>query len=265
MLLSVLVNQKIRDNLPGMTETMSIDAAKMRGAVALFDEKYTEQVRVLSFGDFSIELCGGTHVRHTGEIGCFKIIVETGVATGVRRIEALTGESVFKWIKVHNAQIEQAAKLLKSSQSHWLEKLKQTMQRLKALEKMEQQLQAKLASNKRSALRETALEINAIYWIAAELPGANLRTLREAVDQLKQSFTQAAVILGSVENGRVLLVAGVSKACTEKVTAPQLLNYVATQVDGKGGGRPDMAQGGGNSPEKLAAALASVKKFAELL
>jgi alanyl-tRNA synthetase len=214
------------------------------GAMALFGEKYDEQVRVLSIGDFSTELCGGTHVSHVGEIGLFKIVSETGVAAGVRRIEAVTANRALDWIAESENKLEENIGLLKTKN--------------RSLEKEISRLQAKLASQQGSSLVDQAVDVNDIKVLAANLENINAKQLRETLDQLKGKFDKAVCVLASVNGNKISLVAGVTKNITDKIKAGDLVKHVAAQVDGKGGGRADMAQGGGNNPAKLSEALDSV-------
>jgi alanyl-tRNA synthetase len=253
-----LVNQQIRENHPVETSVMSPDEAITAGALALFGEKYGEQVRVLRMGDFSMELCGGTHVKRTGDIGLFKIISEGGVAAGVRRIEAVTGQRALDWVEQNEARLDEVAELVKGSRDNLNDKVRQLVDRNRSLEKELEQLKAKLASSQGSDLASQAQEINGLKVLAARLDGADPKSLRDTVDQLKNKLGSSAVVLATVSGDKVSLVAGVSKDSTDKLKAGELVNMVAQQVGGKGGGRPDMAQAGGSQPESLEAALASV-------
>lgn len=253
-----LVNTQIRVNNEVETKLMSQDAAIKSGAMALFGEKYGDTVRVLRMGDFSVELCGGTHVNRTGDIGVFKIISETGTAAGVRRIEAVTGATALEYIDHQEAQLAQIADLVKGNREDAIDKVKQLVERSKSLEKELQQLKGKLASSAGSDLAAQAQEINGIKVLAAKLEGADVPTLRTTLDQLKNKLGAAAVVLASVSNDKVSLVAGVTKDETSRIKAGDLVNVVAQQVGGKGGGRPDMAQAGGTNPAALDGALASV-------
>ncbi len=253
-----LVNAKIRANLPVETRIMDIDEARDSGAMALFGEKYGDKVRVLRMGDFSVELCGGTHVTRTGDIGLFKIVSEAGVAAGVRRIEAVTAEGALDWLDAQEARLERVAELVRGGRDEVTEKVHQLVDRSRKLEKELEQLKAKLASSQGSDLVSQAQEINGIKVLAARLEGADPKGLRDIVDQLKSKLGTAAVIVAAVEGERISLVAGVTKDATDRIKAGDLLKAVAEQVGGKGGGRPDMAQGGGTQPEKLESALESV-------
>ena len=253
-----LVNQQIRLNHDVETNIMSLDAAKKTGAMALFGEKYEEDVRVLKMGDFSTELCGGTHAQRTGDIGLIKITSEAGTASGVRRIEAVTGELALDYIDADEERLQEISTLIKSTVENVTEKTAQLVQRSRQLEKELEALKSKLASSAGSDLASTAQDISGIKVLAAKLDSADTKTLRDTVDQLKNKLGSAIVILASVDDDKITLIAGVSKEITDKVKAGDLVGHVATQVGGKGGGRPDMAQGGGNQPEKLASALDSV-------
>jgi len=253
-----MVNEQIRANLPVDTRIMAIDEAKGAGAMALFGEKYGDKVRVLSMGDFSIELCGGTHVGRTGDIGLMKIISEAGVAAGVRRIEAVTAQGALDWIADQAVRLERVAELVKSGRDDVADKVQQLFDRSRKLEKELEQLKAKLATSQGSDLASQAEEIGGIKVLAANLEGADPKGLRDIVDQLKNKLGTAAVIVATVQGEKISLVAGVTKDATDRIKAGDLLKAVAEQVGGKGGGRPDMAQGGGSQPENLPTALASV-------
>ncbi len=253
-----MVNEQIRQNAEVETRITSYDDATKSGAMALFGEKYGDTVRVLRIGDFSTELCGGTHVRRGGDIGLFKIVSETGIAAGVRRIEAITGPAAVKWVEESERRLRSVAQLVKAGRDDVEEKVQQLMQRLRKLEKETEQLKGKLASSRGTDLVADAQDINGIKVLAANLEGADPKGLRETVDQLKNKLGSAAVVLATVSNGKVSLVAGVTRDCTDRIRAGDLVNQVAHQVGGKGGGRPDMAQAGGNNPAALATALASI-------
>jgi len=253
-----LVNEHIRLNHEVETKLMGQDEAIKSGAMALFGEKYGDVVRVLRMGDFSTELCGGTHVGRTGDIGLFKITQETGTAAGVRRIEAVTGEGALRYIEQEEHQLNEIAQLTKSKRDDVSERVRQLIERNRQLEKELEQLKGKLASSAGSDLVAQAQEINGIKVLAAKLEGADVKTLRDTLDQLKNKLGSAAVVLAAVQDGKVSLVAGVTKEQTKQIKAGELVNVVAQQVGGKGGGRPDMAQAGGSNPAALDAALASV-------
>ncbi len=261
--IEALVNRQIRANDEVETRLMSYDEAVAAGAMALFGEKYGDQVRVLSIGDFSTELCGGTHARRAGDIGLFKIVSEGGIAAGVRRIEAVTGEAALAWVEETEKQLGEIAQLVKGSREDAADRVRQLLERSRKLEKELEQLKGKLASAQGSELAEQAVEVGGIKVLAARLDGADAKTLRETVDQLKNKLGSAAVVLGSAAGGKVMLVAGVTKDQTGRIKAGELVNFVAGQVGGKGGGRPDMAQAGGSDPGALDGALASVTKWVD--
>ena len=252
------VNAQIRANADVETRVMPIDQAMEAGAMALFGEKYGDEVRVLSIGDFSVELCGGTHARRAGDIGLFKIVSEAGVAAGVRRIEAVTGEAALAHVEALEKNLDEVAGMVKGTPGEAAAKVGQLLERNRKLEKELEALKAKLASSQGSDLAGQAREVEGIKVLAARLEGADAKGLRETVDQLKNKLGAAAVILAAVNGDKVALVAGVTKAETGRVKAGELVNHVATQIGGRGGGRPDMAQAGGSQPENLDAALASV-------
>ena len=256
-----MVNQQIRLNHPVETRLMALEEAKQSGAMALFGEKYDEKVRVLSMSDFSIELCGGTHVKSTGDIGLFKITAEAGIASGVRRIEAVTGETALDYIDATQSTLDQVADLLKTKPENVQDKTSALVQRSRELEKELESLKAKLASSAGDDLAGSAQDINGIKVLASTLEGADGKALREAVDQLKNKLGSAAIVLTSVKDEKITIIAGVTKDITDKIRAGDLVGHVAGQVGGKGGGRPDMAQGGGNEPQNLPAALASVSDW----
>ncbi len=255
------VNTEIRANHEVQTKLMPIQQALESGAMALFGEKYDEQVRVLDMGGYSVELCGGTHVRRTGDIGLFKIITETGVAAGVRRIEAVTGEAAIHWMQETEANLQQAAELLKGNRATVVDRLSQLLQRSRQMEKDAQALKAKLATGAGRDLSEQAVDIGGVKVLAISLEQADVNTLRDTLDKLKDKLGSAALVLASVEDGKVRLVAGVTKDVMGKVPAGELVNFVALQIGGKGGGRPDMAQAGGTNPEALPKALESVVEW----
>ncbi len=252
-----IVNREIRANAAASAQVMNMEAAKQAGAMALFGEKYGDEVRVLKIG-FSTELCGGCHVNRTGDIGLFKIISESGVAAGVRRIEAVTGANALAWLAEVTSRLDNVARLLKSNPLEVTDKLDAMLQKSRALEKELEQLKGKMASQAGSNLADQAVEVGGMRVLAAHLEGADPKSLRDTVDQLKNKLGKAVVILATVADGKVSLVAGVTKDETTKVKAGDLLGFVAAQLGGKGGGRPDMAQGGGTDVAALPAALASV-------
>lgn len=257
------VNQQIRLNLDTRAEVMSIDDARETGAMMLFGEKYGDEVRVLSIGSQSVELCGGTHVARAGDIGLFKIVMETGVAAGVRRIEAITGEVALQRYYQNEQQLDEIANVVKSGRDDVLSKVEQLQQSQRKLEKELEQLKSKLASQAGGDLASQAVDIQGIKVLSAKLEGADVKTLRDTVDQLKNKLGQAAIVLATTQGDKISIIAGVTKAETQKIKAGDLVNSVAQQCGGKGGGRPDMAQAGGNQPENLAVALESVPNWVE--
>ncbi len=251
------VNTEILANSAVQARVMPIEDAKKTGAMMLFGEKYGDEVRVLDIGT-SRELCGGTHVQRTGDIGLFRIIMETGVAAGIRRIEAVTGQGALAWVNASEQRLAAVAELVKGSRDSVEDKVRQLQERLRKTEKELEQLRGKLANNQGGDLAARAQDIDGIKVLAARLDGADSKTLRDAVDRMKQKLGSAAVILASVQDGKINLVAGVTADQTARVQAGALANAVAQQVGGKGGGRADMAQAGGNNPDALDAALHSV-------
>ena len=229
--------------------------------MALFGEKYGDQVRVLSIGEFSVELCGGTHVDRAGDIGIFKIISESGIASGVRRIEAVTGETALQFIKENENQLSGIAEAVKVSKSEVKDKVFQLLERNRVLEKELDQLKAKFASQAGNDLAGSAIEIDGLKVLAQKIEGADPKSLRETLDQLKNKLGSAAIVLGTSNGDKVNLIAGVTKDQTNRIKAGDLVNAVAVQVGGKGGGRPDMAQAGGSNPAALDAALQSVPEW----
>ncbi len=256
-----LVNQQILLNTPVQTRIMELEEAMNSGAMALFGEKYEEQVRVLSIGDFSTELCGGTHVRHAGDIGLFKIVTETGVAAGVRRIEAISGNYALDWVAEVENTLNQISLLLKTGRDSLKDRLVQFIEQNRSNEKEIARLQDKLASRQGDDLSNQAVDINGVKVLATHLENVDIKQLRTTLDQLKEKLGTAAVVLSTVKGRKISLVAGVTKNTTNKIKAGELVNHVAKQVGGKGGGRPDMGQGGGNDPSKLAVALQSVTEW----
>jgi alanyl-tRNA synthetase len=258
-----LVNDQIRRNSKVQPRHMKYDEAIKSGAMALFGEKYGDEVRVIGMGEFSTELCGGTHVSRTGDIGFFKILHETGVAAGIRRVEATTADTALAYVQQQQAQLEEIASSLKSPAQEVTQKIAQIVENVKQLEKELARLKSKLASSQGDDLADQAVDVKGTKVLAASLDGADAKTLREAVDKLKDKLKSAAVVLAAVEGGKVSLVAGVTADLTGKVKAGDLANYVAGQVGGKGGGRSDMAQAGGTEPGRLPAALSSVRDWVE--
>jgi alanyl-tRNA synthetase len=257
------VNDAIRRNLEVSARVMKFDDAIKAGALAFFGDKYGDEVRVLGMGDVSTELCGGTHVRRTGDIGFFKIVSESGVAAGVRRVEAMTGEGALAWVQEQEAKLHEAAAALKAPVAEVTAKIAQVLDNVKLLERELSKVKSRLASSQGEDLAVQAVDVKGAKVLAAALEGADAKTLRETVDKLKEQLKSAAIVLGAVADGKVSLIAGVTQDLTAKVKAGELVNYVAQQVGGKGGGRPDMAQAGGTEPAKLPAALQSVKAWVE--
>ena len=254
-----LVNTQIRRNLPIETNIMDLEAAKAKGAMALFGEKYDERVRVLSMGDFSPELCGGTHASRTGDIGLFRIISESGTAAGVRRIEAVTGEGAITTVHADSDRLSEVAHLLKGDSNNLADKVRSVLERTRQLEKELQQLKEQAAAQESANLSSKAIDVNGVKLVVSELSGVEPKMLRTMVDDLKNQLGSTIIVLATVAEGKVSLIAGVSKDVTDRVKAGELIGMVAQQVGGKGGGRPDMAQAGGTDAAALPAALASVK------
>ncbi|HFX3926873.1 TPA: alanine--tRNA ligase [Escherichia coli] len=254
-----LVNAQIRRNLPIETNIMDLEAAKAKGAMALFGEKYDERVRVLSMGDFSTELCGGTHASRTGDIGLFRIISESGTAAGVRRIEAVTGEGAIATVHADSDRLSEVAHLLKGDSNNLADKVRSVLERTRQLEKELQQLKEQAAAQESANLSSKAIDVNGVKLLVSELSGVEPKMLRTMVDDLKNQLGSTIIVLATVAEGKVSLIAGVSKGVTDRVKAGELIGMVAQQVGGKGGGRPDMAQAGGTDAAALPAALASVK------
>ncbi|MBU9270334.1 alanine--tRNA ligase [Burkholderia gladioli] len=255
-----IVNAEILANAPGIVSNMSYDEAVKGGAMALFGEKYGDEVRVLDLG-FSRELCGGTHVRRTGDIGFFKIVMEGGVAAGIRRVEAITGDNALRYVQELDARLNTAASMLKAQPAELTQRIGQVQDQVKSLEKELAALKSKLASSQGDELAQQAVDVKGVQVLAATLDGADSKTLRETVDKLKDKLKHAAVVLAAVEGGKVSLIAGVTAEASKQVKAGELVNFVAQQVGGKGGGRPDMAQAGGTEPANLPAALAGVQAW----
>lgn len=254
-----LVNTQIRRNLPIETNIMDLEAAKAKGAMALFGEKYDERVRVLSMGDFSTELCGGTHASRTGDIGLFRIISESGTAAGVRRIEAVTGEGAIATVHADSDRLSEVAHLLKGDSNNLADKVRSVLERTRQLEKELQQLKEQAAAQESANLSSKAIDVNGVKLLVSKLSGVEPKMLRTMVDDLKNQLGSTIIVLATVVEGKVSLIAGVSKDVTDRVKAGELIGMVAQQVGGKGGGRPDMAQAGGTDAAALPAALASVK------
>jgi alanyl-tRNA synthetase len=256
-----IVNQQIRANHALQTKLMGLEEAKAAGAMALFGEKYDDDVRVVSMGEFSMELCGGTHVKRTGDIGLFKIVFESGIAAGVRRIEAVTGQSAISFMQTQAADIAQIANLLKTDPSTIVQRVSVQLEQNKILEKELSKLKQQVASNAGSDLLSSVYEINSVKVLSAVLQGVEAKELRTMVDELKNQLGSSIVVLGIEAQNKANLIVGVSKDLTNKVKAGELVNFVAQQVGGKGGGRPDMAQAGGTQPENLEKALGSVSQW----
>ena len=257
-----LVNAQIRANAPSETRVMDYEGAVAAGAIALFGEKYDKNVRVLRMGDFSMELCGGTHVQRAGDIGLFKIVSESGVASGVRRIEALTGEAALEYVEQNDALLKDLAGLVRGSRDEVKDKVREQLERARQLEREIRSLKDRLASGQGVDLAAGAIDVRGVKVVATRVEGADAGALRVAVDQLKDRLKSAVIVLASVEEGqKVVLVAGVTADQTARIKAGELAGAVAALVGGRGGGRPDFAQAGGNKPEALDAALKSVEGF----
>jgi len=256
-----LVNRAIRANYPVEARIMNYDDAIKAGAMALFGEKYGDEVRVLRMGDFSTELCGGTHVARTGDIGAFKIVSESGVAAGIRRVEAVTAEAALAYTHEMEARLAEVSRVLKAPATDVAVKLQQVLENVKTLEREVARLKTKLASSQGGDIAAQAVDVNGSQVLATTVEGADAKVLRETLDKLKGRFKSAAIVLGSTEGGKVTLIAGVTSDLTGRIKAGDLVNHVAAQVGGKGGGRPDMAQAGGTNPEALPAALQSVRSW----
>jgi alanyl-tRNA synthetase len=258
-----LVNEAIRANYPVQVRLMKYDEAIRHGALALFGEKYGDEVRVVGMGDFSTELCGGTHVKRSGDIGLFKIVSESGVAAGIRRIEAVTGDLALQYVQQEEDRLLAAASALKTHPEEVTQKIAQILDNVKHLEKELARLKSKLAAARGEELAESAVTVKGVKVLAAEIEGADAKALRETLDKLKDKLKSAAIVLASRDGGRVTLIAGVTPDLTARLAAGELVNHVAAQVGGRGGGRPDMAQAGGSQPENLPAALQSVAAWVE--
>jgi alanyl-tRNA synthetase len=257
-----LVNAQIRANVAAETRVMDYEGAVAAGAMALFGEKYDKDVRVLRMGDFSMELCGGTHVHRAGDIGLFKITGESGVASGVRRIEALTGEAALDYVEENDALLKDLAALVRGSREDVTDKVREQLERTRALEREIRALKDRLASGQGVDLAAGAIDVQGVKVVATKVDGADAGALRKAVDQLKDRLKSAVVVLASVENAvKVVLVAGVTADLTSRIKAGELVGAVAALVGGRGGGRADFAQAGGSKPEALDAALDSVQEF----
>jgi alanyl-tRNA synthetase len=256
-----LVNAEIRRNVEVSSRVMKYDDAIKAGAMALFGEKYGSEVRVIEMSDFSTELCGGTHVARTGDIGLFKIVSESGVAAGIRRIEAMTADGALAYVQALGHSLNEAAQALKASPLELNQRIAQTLEYSRALEKELARLKSKLASSQGEGLADSAVDVNGVKVLAATVEGADPKTLREALDRAKDKLKSAVIVLAAADGGKVNLIAGVTSDLTDKVRAGDLVNFVAQQVGGRGGGRADMAQAGGTEPAKLPAALDSVRAY----
>jgi alanyl-tRNA synthetase len=257
-----LVNAQIRANIPAETRVMDYEGAVAAGAIALFGEKYDKDVRVLRMGEFSMELCGGTHVQRAGDIGLFKIVGESGVASGVRRIEALTGEAALDYVEQNDALLKDLAALVRGTREDLKDKVREQLERARQMERENRALKDRLASGQGVDLAAGGVDVYGVKVVATRVDGADAGALRAAVDQLKDRLKSAVVVLASVENpAKVLLVAGVTADQTSRIKAGELVGAVAAQVGGRGGGRADFAQAGGSNPEALDAALESVQEF----
>jgi alanyl-tRNA synthetase len=262
-----IVNEAVRRNAAVAATVMKYDDAIRAGALAFFGDKYGDEVRVIAMGDhgerLSTELCGGTHVKRTGDIGMFKIVAEGGIAAGVRRVEAVTGAGAVAWVQKLDAQLAEIAGSLKAPAAEVPAKIGQLMENLRALEKELSRLKGKLAASQGDDLAGQAIDIKGIKVLAATLEGADAKSLRETLDRLKSRLKTAAIVLAAVDGGKVQLAAGVTADASAKLPAGELVNFVAQQVGGKGGGRADMAMAGGTDAAALPKALASVRGWAE--
>jgi alanyl-tRNA synthetase len=256
-----LVNAEIRRNTAAQIELMDYESAVASGAMALFGEKYEKNVRVLRIGDFSVELCGGTHVSRAGDIGFFKITSESGVASGVRRIEAITGEGAVEYVEKNDDLLRDLSTLVRGSREDVADKVRDALDRIRQMEKEIRTLKDKLASGQGVDLAAGAVDIEGVKVVATRIDGADAGALRNAVDQLKSKLKTAVIVLASVDSAdKVVLVAGVTADVTSRIKAGELVGTIAAQVGGRGGGRPDFAQAGGNNPAALDAALAGVQQ-----
>ena len=256
-----LVNAEIRKNEPVVTELMDLEEAKAKGAMALFGEKYDERVRVLSMGDFSTELCGGTHAARTGDIGLFRIISESATAAGIRRIEAVTGAGALESVNQQSDALSAVAQLVKSDEAGVSEKVKAALDKIRTLEKELQQLKEQQAAQESSSMTKDAVSVNGVKLLVKQLTNAEPKMLRTMVDDLKNQLSSGIIVLSTISDDKVSLIAGVTKDLTGKVKAGELVAFIAEQIGGKGGGRPDMAQAGGTDTAALPAAMASVESW----
>jgi alanyl-tRNA synthetase len=260
-----LVNLEIRRNTAAQTELMDYENAVAAGAMALFGEKYEQNVRVLRIGEFSMELCGGTHVSRAGDIGFFKITNESGVASGVRRIEAITGEAAIDYVEKSDELLRNLSSLVRGSRDDVTDKVRDALERIRQMEKEIRSLKDKLASGQGVDLAGTAVDIQGVKVVATKIDGADAGALRNAVDQLKAKLKTAVIVLASVESSdKVVIVVGVTADVTSRIKAGELVGTIAAQVGGRGGGRPDFAQAGGNNPAALDAVLAGVGQLVRL-
>ncbi|MEX0606830.1 MAG: DHHA1 domain-containing protein, partial [Halofilum sp. (in: g-proteobacteria)] len=255
------INEEVRRDSATEAREMGMEAAQAEGAMALFGEKYGDQVRVLRLGPHSLELCGGTHVERTGEIGLCKILSETGVAAGVRRIEAVTGVRAIEWVEAQEERLRRIGEQINAGPEELEERVIQVVERGRRLEKEVGELKAQMAQAAGGDLAADAIEVAGVKVVAARLNGSDAKTLRETVDRLKSRLGTAAVVLATVSGEKVQLAAGVTQGETERLQAGKLVNFVAERVGGRGGGRPDMAQAGGNRPEDLDDALSAVPEW----
>ena len=256
-----LVNEQIRRNLPVQTEVMELDTAKEKGAMALFGEKYDDQVRVLTMGDFSTELCGGIHASRTGDIGLFRILSESGTAAGIRRIEAVTGEGAIALLHQQTDLLADVAHLVKGDSHNLADKVRAVLDRSKMLERELQQLKDQQAAQESASLSSNAKLINGVKLLVSQLDNVEPKMLRTMVDDLKNQLGSAIIVLATTADDKVSLIVGVTKDLTGKVKAGELIADIAQQVGGKGGGRPDMAQAGGTDVQALPSALAGVEAW----
>ena len=257
--IEVMVSAWILDNDEARTEVMPLEEARRSGAIALFGEKYDDPVRVLSLGDYSVELCGGTHVSRAGDVGLFKIVSEGGIAAGVRRIVALTGEEAIAWVQSMEDRIERISRIMKADPETVAERVEAMLSRSRELERDLERLKTRVAASHGDDLVAQAVDIDGLKVLAAKIDGADPKALRETVDRLKSRLGSAAVVLATVNGGKVALVAGVTKDSTGRIEAGTLANHVARQVGGRGGGRPELAQAGGNDPSRVDQAISSVQ------
>lgn len=256
-----LVNRQVMANLPVESRVMDLDDAKAAGAEALFGEKYDQHVRTIRMGEFSLELCGGTHVGRTGDIGLFKISQETGIAAGVRRIDAFTGRGALDYVRRQLGYLDEAAALLRAHREEVPARTRQALDRVKQLEKEKETLQSRLASGAGSDLMDQVREVNGIKVLASRLDGADAKSLRRTIDQYRDKLGRAVVVLGSASEGKFKIVAGVSKSLSGDVNAGELVRHLASVGNGRGGGRPDMAEGGVPDAESLDRALAETESW----